>query len=103
MRRLGVVSLLLLLVACNPQEGVGERCNPMQFESNCADGLSCVYPTAPNCGVSYCCAVDSNGNITDKNPNCQPDPSLISVCMLDLGVAPVIDLGVTPLDGGTKD
>jgi hypothetical protein len=36
--------------------------------------------------------VDSNGNITDRDPNCQPDPTLASVCMLDLGVA--------PLDGG---
>jgi hypothetical protein len=98
MRRLGLCVAFTLLAACSADEG--ERCNPLQFsdngsQGNCSSGLACVYPTAPNCGVAYCCTVDSNGNITDKNPNCQPDPSLDSVCM--------IDLGGTPGDGGTHD
>jgi hypothetical protein len=88
----------LLLAACSP--GEGDRCNPLEFadipnQGNCASGLSCVYPSAPNCGVAYCCKVDSMGRITDSNPNCQPDPTLAPVCMLDLGV--------TPTDGGGQD
>ena len=88
----------MLLVACSDHEG--QRCNPLAYSNsgvrgNCAGQLDCVYPTAPNCGVAYCCAVDESGNIVDDNPNCQPDPSLQSVCMLDLSTA------VT--DGGTTD
>jgi hypothetical protein len=81
--------ILLLLIACNtPEEG--ERCNPLAFSDNgiqgdCDTGLACIYPTAPNCGVAYCCKLDSSHNIVDKNPNCRPDPSLTAVCMLDLG------------------
>jgi hypothetical protein len=94
MRRLSMIGMLLAIAGCGTS-GDGERCNPLRATSDCNAGLSCVYPTAPNCGVSYCCTVDSNGNITDRDPNCQPDPSLASVCMLDLGV--------TPLDGGSGD
>ncbi len=82
---------LVLVAGCTQDEGT--RCNPLQYsdngiQGNCADGLACVYPTAPNCGVAYCCKVDANGNIIDSDPNCQRDPSLTSVCMLDLSVAP---------------
>jgi hypothetical protein len=31
--------------------------------------------------------VNAAGKIIDANPNCQPDPSLVSVCMLDLSAA----------------
>ncbi len=95
MRRVGMCLVLVFLAACDAEEG--ERCNPLAYSetgsANCKSGFQCVYPTAPNCGVAYCCAVDSQGNITDKNPNCQPDPTLASVCMLDMSV----------LDGGTTD
>jgi hypothetical protein len=79
--------MVMLLFACHADEG--ERCNPSQYSDNgvqgdCADGLACVYPTAANCGVAYCCMIDPNGNITDKRPSCQPDPSLAAGCMLDL-------------------
>ena len=82
----------LLLGACN--RGEGQRCNPLEYSNSgiagdCGGGLACIYPTAPNCGVAYCCKLDSNGNIDDPNPNCQPDPSLDSVCMLDLSSAPL--------------
>jgi hypothetical protein len=76
---------MLLGIAGGCTNGDGERCNPLRATSDCDTGLTCVYPTAPNCGVAYCCVVDANGNISDTNPNCQPDPSLDSVCMLDLG------------------
>jgi hypothetical protein len=98
MRLSGLAFLLVFVAACSQDEGT--RCNPLEYsdnsiQGNCAGGFACVYPTAPNCGVAYCCAVDSKGNIIDKNPNCQPDPSLASVCM--------IDLGTTPGDGGATD
>ena len=95
MRRLGMCLVLVFLAACDAEHG--ERCNPLQFSENgsgnCVTGFQCVYPTAPSCGVAYCCTVDSQGNITDDSPNCQPDPTLASVCMLDMSV----------LDGGTTD
>jgi hypothetical protein len=82
-----------LLFAAGCRQGEGERCNPLQYSDNgiqgdCDDGLACIYPTAPNCGVAYCCKVDSDGNLLQSvqtNVNCKPDPSLDSVCMLDLG------------------
>jgi hypothetical protein len=86
-----VLGLALGLVAgCRQDEG--ERCNPAQYsdtanQGNCSAGLSCVYPTANNCGIAYCCKVDSSGKIIDSSPTCQPDPSLPSVCALDLGVS----------------
>jgi hypothetical protein len=72
--------------------GEGQRCNPLQYSNNglqgdCDDGFACVFPTAANCGVAYCCRVDSKGNVSDKHSNCQPDPTLADVCMLDLGPA----------------
>jgi hypothetical protein len=93
----------LLLAACN--QGDGQRCNPLEYSNSgtagdCGGGLACVYPTAPNCGVAYCCTVDSKGNITDTHANCQPEPSLDSVCMLDLATtqdlasAPIIDMSM---------
>jgi hypothetical protein len=39
-------------------QGEGERCNPLRVTSDCDPGLACVYPTAPMCGVSFCCTVD---------------------------------------------
>jgi hypothetical protein len=92
-----VLVVPLLFGACSDHEG--QRCNPLAYSNsgvrgNCAGQLDCVYPTAPSCGVAYCCAVDESGNIVDDSPSCQPDPSLASVCMLDLA-------GVT--DGGTPD
>jgi hypothetical protein len=89
---------LFAIVGCTP--GEGERCNPLEIadipnQGNCAIGFSCLYPTALSCGVAYCCKVDSTGKITDSNPNCQPDPTLVPVCKLDLGVAPA--------DGGGHD
>ena len=95
MRRLGMCLVLAFVAAaCDAEDG--ERCNPLQYsdtagQGNCTTGLTCIYPTAPNCGVAYCCTVDSKGNITDPNPNCQPDPSAAAACMLDMSV----------LDGGS--
>lgn len=93
-----VLALFASLAACD--KGEGERCNPLQYSDdgisgNCSQGLACVYPTAPNCGVAYCCALDTKGNVIDKNPNCQPDPDAIAACMLDFSVA--------PLDAGGAD
>ncbi len=85
---LGLTALLLAGVACNA--GDGDRCNPLAFSSDCNNGYTCLYPTAPACGVAYCCKVDSTGKNIDPNPHCQPDPSLDSVCgLMDLSVAPV--------------
>ncbi len=97
MRRLGMCLVLAFCAAaCDAEDG--ERCNPLQYsdtmgQGNCTAGLTCIYPTAPNCGVAYCCAVDSKGNITDPSPNCKPDPTLAGVCMLDMSV----------LDGSSSD
>src|SRR5262249_3821178 len=83
MRRLGIMLVLLAVAGCRTY-GEGQRCNPVEYSSNgiqgdCDDGLACVYPTAPSCGVAYCCKLDSKGNVTDKHANCQPDPSLTDV------------------------
>lgn len=92
MKRLLSIAALLALAGCGTNSD-GERCNPLRATSDCDPGLSCVYPTAPNCGVSYCCTVDANGNVTDTNPNCQPDPGSAAACMLDMSL----------LDTGTSD
>jgi hypothetical protein len=84
-----ILVLVVLLAACGTQ-GHGERCNPMRATSDCDPGFSCVFPTKPHgspCGVSFCCTVDANGNITDSNPNCQPDPESAAACGLDLGMS----------------
>jgi hypothetical protein len=88
MKRL-LVSVLLALAACT--NGDGERCNPLRATTDCDPGLTCVYPTGPMCGVAFCCTVDTQGNITDRHPNCQADPGSAAACMLDLGGA--IDSG----------
>ncbi len=94
MKRLLSIGMLLALAGCGTN-GEGERCNPLRATSDCDPGFSCVYPTGPSCGVSYCCAVDDSGNVTDKSPSCQPDPLSAAECGLDLSTA--------PLDGGTTD
>jgi hypothetical protein len=81
--------VLLLVAGCETPEA-GERCNPLQFSNNgvqgdCDTGLACVYPSAPNCGVAFCCVVDAKGKLVDTHANCRPDPSLTATCMLDLG------------------
>lgn len=91
MRRLGTPLFVLLLAGC-PVGQRGDRCNPLEYSSNgvqgdCADGLACVYPTAPACGVAYCCATGADGTITDTHPSCQPDPALAGPCVLDLAPA----------------
>jgi hypothetical protein len=89
MTRIFLIGLLSAIVAavaaCDQAAPNDQRCNPQQFSNQCNSGYSCVYPTAPNCGVAYCCKVDDSGNVTDDNPNCQPDPTLGPVCGLDLG------------------
>jgi hypothetical protein len=92
--------ILLAVLCAGCDRGEGERCNPLQYSNSgtagdCGESLSCIYPTAPTCGVAYCCKVDSNGNVIDSNPNCQPDPSLASVCMVDLSVPAPSDLSVS--------
>ena len=84
MKRLFSMAVWVVLAGCGTQ-GEGQRCNPLRATSDCDTGFSCVYPTAPNCGVSYCCAVDADGNITDQNPNCRPDPTSAAQCGVDLG------------------
>lgn len=86
MRRLGAYILVIALVGC-PEGQTGERCNPLEYsdsgkQGNCRSGLACVYPTAPSCGVSYCCETDAEGRITDTHPNCQPDRTAAEQCML---------------------
>ncbi len=85
MKRLLSMAMLWALAGCSTTEGHGQRCNPLQFASDCNSGFTCVYPTAPNCGVSYCCAVDDNGNVIDTSPSCQPDPTSAAQCGVDLG------------------
>lgn len=67
MRRLLWLALPLWLSACTP--GAGQRCNPLQFTSDCDKGFSCVYPAG--CGVAYCCPDDGQSS----NANCQPCPT----------------------------
>jgi hypothetical protein len=92
-----MLTLLLACAGCAP--GQGERCNPLEIsdppsQGNCPTGFSCVYPTAPNCGVAYCCKVDSSGKVVDTDPNCQPDTTLATTCAVDFAV---------PIDGGSSD
>lgn len=87
MKRALSIGILLWLAGCT--NGDGERCNPLRATTDCDPGLSCVYPTAPMCGVSFCCKVDGNGNIVDRNANCQPDPTAAAQCMLDFATMPM--------------
>ncbi len=84
----GALALACALLGCEQTEG--ERCNPNLFESECSDGLTCVYPTAPMCGVAYCCAMDTDGNVVDPHPSCRADPSL--ACAPDGGATSDPDL-----------
>ena len=89
-----ILIVLIVLAGCHDR-GDGERCNPLQYsddgvQGDCRDGLACVYATAPNCGVAYCCKLDEDGDVADEHPGCRPDPTLDQVCGLDLS---------TPLDG----
>ncbi len=97
MRQLLSIVLLSIFAACGTN-GRGDRCNPNRATSDCNPGLSCVFPATPGCnasepgsnccGNSFCCATDGNGNVTDTNPNCQPDPVSVMQCGLDFAVAP---------------
>jgi hypothetical protein len=63
---------LVLSSGCSQVEG--SRCNPALSHDECdnAPTVQCVQPPAPACnGEAYCCTVDSNGNITSSDPNCQ--------------------------------
>jgi len=93
MRRLLSIAVLVAVAGCGTNDR-GERCNPLRATSDCDPGFACVYPTGPNCGVSYCCALDSNGNVSDSHPSCQPDPASAAACMLDFSVVPG-DAGAT--------
>jgi hypothetical protein len=89
MRQFALALLLMGLAAC--RRDPGERCNPAQFsdngiQGNCGTGYACIYPTASNCGVAYCCKVDANGNNIDPSPICRPDPTLLSVCPIDMSL-----------------
>ncbi len=92
MRQLILYMVLAGLAACQPLPGHGERCNPLYFDNDCHVGYTCLYPTAPVCGVAYCCAVGPDGHISDPDPNCQPDPTLS--CAPDLSA---------PVDAGGGD
>ena len=54
----------------------GNRCNPLDSHNECGSGLVCTgqgpAPAIQFCPENYCCAVDSTGNISSANPNCQP-------------------------------
>ena len=92
MKTIITLTLLGLVLAGCPTQGAGERCNPLRATSDCDDGLSCVYPTGAQCGVSYCCAVDSKGKVVDDDPNCRPDPVSAMECGLDLSMPASLDL-----------
>ena len=62
-----VTALALGCAACDPQEG--DRCNPMLFETNCANGLACTVQ--PNCVVAFCCPASVNST----HANCQACPA----------------------------
>ncbi len=107
MKRLLCMLTLAALASCTQDEGT--RCNPNRATPDCDPGFACVFPLTPSCnpsepgsnccGVSFCCKVDSNGNITDTNPSCQPDPASAMVCGIDLS-AP---LDATLLDAAPMD
>jgi hypothetical protein len=54
----------------------GDRCNPLDVHNECATGLVCTgqgsSPAIAFCPENYCCPLDSSGNITGGNANCQP-------------------------------
>jgi hypothetical protein len=100
MKRLSTMFVLFGLAGCT--NGEGSRCNPLRATPDCDPGLSCVSPTGPNCGVTYCCKTDPNGNITDSDPNCQPDPESALACGFDLSVpADAALMDAAPMDAGT--
>ncbi len=75
--QLGIVACLLAEIGCTP--GEGDRCNPLRFSDECAQGTSCLYPK--NCSVAYCCP-----------PPAKVTSQTTSVCQ-----------ACPPPDGGTPD
>ncbi|HLK35794.1 MAG TPA: hypothetical protein VKU41_03505 [Polyangiaceae bacterium] len=82
MNTLGIRAMLLastlglvgVVAATGCSQVEGSRCNPALSHDECdnAPAVQCVQPAAPACnGEAYCCAVDSNGNITSTESNCQ--------------------------------
>jgi hypothetical protein len=104
-----VLSMLAVVALAGCNQGEATRCNPLRATPDCDPGFACVFPATPTCnpsppstsccGVSFCCKVDTNGNITDPSPSCQPDPASEQACGFDLS-AP---LDATPLDSGATD
>lgn len=76
-RILAVAFVLALAPGCDEQGAEGDRCNPYLSHNDCNSGLVCsghapASAIIPFCQENYCCPVDSNGNPTGSNPNCQP-------------------------------
>ncbi len=68
----------------------GSRCNPFDSHDECSSGLFCTgqasTPMVAFCPENYCCPVDSNGNPTGDNANCQPgcNGGAASICAADM-------------------
>ncbi|HXX67432.1 MAG TPA: hypothetical protein VEK07_09640 [Polyangiaceae bacterium] len=99
---LGLGLVLALAAGCDEQGAEGDRCNPYLSHNDCNSGLICSgYPPStvviPFCQENYCCPVDSNGNVTGTNPNCQPgcNGSAAVICSLtmDPGACLIADGG----------
>lgn len=73
--RVAIGALLLLTVRCST--GEGERCNPLRFSDECAQGLACTTPK--DCVVSVCCPAAGRASTSEGCNAC------------------------TPVDGGTTD
>jgi len=79
----------------------GDRCNPNDAHNECSSGLVCTgqrsSPAIAFCPENYCCPLDSNGNITGGNANCQPgcNGGAHSICIANK------DPGACAFDTGT--
>lgn len=99
---LALTLVLALAGGCDEQGAEGDRCNPYLSHNDCSSGLICAgYPPStvviPYCQENYCCPVDSSGNVTGTNPNCQPgcNGSAAVLCSLtmDPGACLIADGG----------
>jgi hypothetical protein len=76
----------LFMPACS-QQGEGERCDSINGDTDCDDGLKCVSRNdLADSGTDRCCDPDQT---TFSDSRCRP------------GTAPVDPVGGAPSDGGT--
>ena len=101
-----VIALVLLGGAVGCKQGQGDRC---QIDDDCASGLICVYPGAPDPLVGGECLRQGGEGIDAASTNCDGGPCPIDAPPVDAGLsdggpdAPASIDAATPIDAAETD